>query len=208
MPGCSWLRKNQTCVSHFKFSQENLPSIAITGAIADPEPRSSSIVIKCMQDRDLTPTAFFYCARSSAEPARAKPIEILCSLLRQLCNCRRELLVKGSIVDYYENHKEEAEKDGFALKRLSLEDCTRMITEFTKKYSATLIVDALDECDEDMRHELLEAFDNILSSSMNNVRIFVSSREDIDIVGIFPRQERGESTNDIVKNIFILRMKH
>lgn len=44
------------------------------------------------------------------------------------------------------------------------------------------MVDALDECDPEMRQSLLDAFEDILRESAGLVKIFVSSRDDQDIV--------------------------
>lgn len=45
-----------------------------------------------------------------------------------------------------------------------------------------IIVDALDECDPETRQSLLDAFEDILRESAGLVKIFVSSRDDQDIV--------------------------
>ena len=47
---------------------------------------------------------------------------------------------------------------------------------------ATIIVDALDECNPSRRHELLDSFDEIIQKSANVVKILVSSRDDGDIL--------------------------
>ena len=135
-----------------------------------------------MLDADPASTAFFYCARSTAEPARARPVEILCALLRQLCTSKPDQPVKNPVAREYEARKRKAEEDCSTIKRLTVEECTRLIIELTKDHPATIILDALDECDEITRHELLEALDSIISNSANVVKIFVSSRDDIDIV--------------------------
>ena len=129
-----------------------------------------------------SPTAFFYCARSTAEPERAKPAEIMGALLRQLASSKPDLPVKEPVAEEYEVRKKKAEEDCSSLKKLTVQDCTRLIIELTKNHPAVLILDALDECEEDTRHELLEAFDDIISNSKEVVKIFVSSRDDIDIV--------------------------
>lgn len=46
---------------------------------------------------------------------------------------------------------------------------------------ATIIVDALDECDLDLRQSLLDTFADILKQSAGLIKIFVSSRDDQDI---------------------------
>lgn len=45
-----------------------------------------------------------------------------------------------------------------------------------------IIIDALDECVPARRHEILEALDTIIHQSANLVKVFVSSRDDNDIV--------------------------
>ena len=143
-----------------------------------------STVIDLMLRADSASTAFFYCARSTAEPARARPVEVLCALLRQLCTSNPDQPVKSPVAREYEARKKKAEEDCSTIKRLTVEDCTRLIIELTKDHPATIILDALDECDGNIR-ELLEALDSIISKSANVVKIFVSSRDDIDIVSTF-----------------------
>ena len=60
-----------------------------------------------------------------------------------------------------------------------------MIVELVGRYPETIIVvDALDECDPDRRQYLFDAFESILQESAGLVKIFVSSRDDQDIVHI------------------------
>jgi hypothetical protein len=128
------------------------------------------------------PIAFFYCARDSAEPERAKPVKIMGALLRQLASSNRDLPIKEPVAKEYEERKNKAEDDYPKLKELTVEDCTRLILELTRNNPATIAIDALDECEEGLRHELLKALDKIVSESGEVVKIFVSSREDVDIV--------------------------
>ena len=143
-----------------------------------------STVVNLMLCVDPALTAFFYCARSTAEPARAKPVEILCALLRQLCSSKLDEPVKGPVAREYEARKKKAEEDCSGLKRLTVRDCITLIIELVKDQPAIIILDALDECEEDTRYELLEAFDEIIQKSLDVLRVFVSSRDDIDIVSI------------------------
>jgi len=46
----------------------------------------------------------------------------------------------------------------------------------------TIIIDALDECNPEKRADLLDALEMILRDSKNIVKIFISSRNDQDIV--------------------------
>ena len=107
------------------------------------------------------------------------------ALLRQLASVQSDLRIKDPVAEEYAARKRDAERDNSALKKLTVQDCTRLIIELTRQHPATIILDALDECEKDTRHELLEAFDEIISQSTEVVKVFVSSRDDIDIVSIF-----------------------
>ena len=131
---------------------------------------------------NLSQIAFFYSARSTAEPERAKPAEIMGALLRQLSSSDPDLPVKIPVAREYQARKEKADRDCSRLGKLTVEDCTRLILELTMDNPAIIILDALDECEEDTRHELLNAFDEIINKSEGLVKIFVSSRRDIDLV--------------------------
>ena len=104
------------------------------------------------------------------------------ALLRQLCSSKPDLPIKELVAREYENRKKKAEEDCSRIKRLSVEDCTKLIIELTQDDGAFIVIDALDECEEELRHELLFAFDSILQNSGGLVKIFVSRRDDIDIV--------------------------
>jgi len=65
---------------------------------------------------------------------------------------------------------------------LPLHDTVDIILNLLKKNPATIIIDALDECDPSSRHELFEALDEIVAKSENIVKVFLTSRNDGDIV--------------------------
>jgi hypothetical protein len=62
----------------------------------------------------------------------------------------------------YEARKQKADDDCSKLKQLTGSDCTRLILELTDHRPAVIVIDALDECEEYLRHELLEALDEIV----------------------------------------------
>jgi hypothetical protein len=124
--------------------------------------------------------AFFYCARNSAEPERSKPVEIMGALLRQLASSEPDVPIREPVAKEYEDRKRNAERDCSKLKKLTVENCTRLILELTCEHPATIVIDALDESEEN--NKLLEQLDKIVSESVQVVKVFVSSREDVDIV--------------------------
>ena len=149
-------------------------------------------------DSNTSSTAFFYCARSTAEPERAKPTEIMGALLRQLAGSKTDLPIKIPVAEEYETRRRKAEEDCSMLKKLTVQDCTRLIVELTKDQPATIILDALDECEENTRHELLEAFDEIICNSGEVVRVLVSSRDDIDIVSSLKCPRSANTPTELV----------
>ena len=81
--------------------------------------------------------------------------------------------------DLYGERKEE----GFAAGSLNSHECTALILEMTKdRLMTTIVIDALDECDPEKRDVLLEALSSIVTDSTGLVKLFISSRDDRDIV--------------------------
>lgn len=121
---------------------------------------------------------YFYCARSAAEPERSKPDTVLASILRQLSCVKPDAPLLSPVIEKYKRQGE-----GFNSNGLDLDDSRDLIVRLAEEYSMTIIVvDALDECDPQMRQSLLDAFEHVLRESVGLVKIFVSSRDDQDIV--------------------------
>ncbi|KAL1622360.1 hypothetical protein SLS54_004924 [Diplodia seriata] len=78
--------------------------------------------------------------------------------------------------------KEQADDLGLEMEKLSLRDCTAEILKLCSKDPVVIIIDALDECDPSRRHELLESVEKIIRESVNLVKVFITSRDDDDIM--------------------------
>ena len=65
---------------------------------------------------------------------------------------------------------------------LSLDETVDLILDLLFDTPATIVIDALDECDPARRHELLDSLDTIIQKSANMVKTLVSSRDDGDIL--------------------------
>ena len=75
------------------------------------------------------------------------------------------------------------EMEGFASGSLSIDESRLLILQLAEYYSLiTIVIDALDECDPEKRTDFLEILKSILQESSSLVKIFVSSRDDQDIV--------------------------
>lgn len=126
--------------------------------------------------------AVFYCSRNTAEPERGQPVEILSALLRQLASSKPDVPIRDAVAKEYEIRKKKAEEDCSPLRKLTIRDCTELILHLNTERPAMIILDALDECDEATRHELLKSLDKIISQSESLIKVFISSRDDVDIV--------------------------
>lgn len=126
------------------------------------------------------PIAYFYCARNTTEPERADPEEVLRSLLEQLSSSDEDSPIRNPVVRAYEEKKKEAK--GRKPERLALDEIVDVILALLETNPATIVIDALDECDPARRQDLFLALRKIIQKSANLVKVFVSSRDDHDIV--------------------------
>ncbi|KAL2847596.1 hypothetical protein BJX68DRAFT_267999 [Aspergillus pseudodeflectus] len=122
---------------------------------------------------------YFYCSRNPAEPSRSIPSEVIASIARQLARTSPTgPLLQPAIARY-----EEQEVQGFAAERLTLGESQSLIIDLLALHPvASIIIDALDECDPDTRAEILDMFTNIFHNSSTLVKLFISSRDDQDIL--------------------------
>lgn len=120
------------------------------------------------------PVVYFYCKRD--DPQRRNPEVIMQAILKHLCLALKNL--PSQVVQEYDKRQEK----GHATGSLGFNECNNLVTSLLNIYShTTIIIDALDESDPDERWQLLESFENIIHSATSPVKIFVSSRDDIDI---------------------------
>ncbi|KAF8417598.1 hypothetical protein EV426DRAFT_578107 [Tirmania nivea] len=148
--------------------------------------------------------AYFYCNR--AEPSRRDPRKILCTLIQQLAQID---LGEGArllthVVDIYEKREEKGQKSA----QLSLAEARDLLVQITDVYpQITICIDAMDEVDNDTRVDLLSCLNHIIRTSKNVVKIFVTTRMDVDILSQFenfPRIELQPDDNVSDINKFVL----
>lgn len=113
---------------------------------------------------------YFYCDRD--HPNHQNATSILSSLVRQLAIGPKKL-IQRSIVDIYN----EKRRIAFASGGLKLEECQGALTSLVTVYSqATLVVDALDECDNATRSTVIDVLYRLVRESPNPIKVFASSR--------------------------------
>ena len=129
---------------------------------------------KCGEQEALV---YFYCKRD--EPDRQDPTKTMQSLVRQLSVQLPGYRVPRPVLDEYEKQ----EKNAFSSRHLIFEECQNLIVSLLDIYPrTTIVIDALDEIDRQSRKPFLEALNTIAQESKNLVKIFVSSRDDNDII--------------------------
>ena len=122
---------------------------------------------------------FFYSSRNSAEPRRSDPAAILASLARQLSSLEPGKPLLKPTLDLYK----QKETEGFVSGSLRIEESRALIIQLIEQYLlTTIVIDALDECNPRKRCDLLKELGKILRESSGLVKMFVSSRDDYDIV--------------------------
>lgn len=121
--------------------------------------------------------AYFYCNRN--ESSRRAPESIFRCLVKQLAQPRERdghKLHQG-LSDIYQKKKQT----GFASAALTMQEAVDLIQDMTKGYAKTLLtIDALDECEEDSRAEVISAVDKLQDRSLG-LKILISSRRNEDI---------------------------
>ena len=134
------------------------------------------------KEKSSAPIAYFYCTRSPAEKERSDPAEVLRNLLKQLLCATSEIPIRHPVVREYRVRKEKADLDGTDVSPLDIDEAVKIMLALTAENTATIIVDALDECQLQSRWQLFKALDRLVYESGNLVKVFVSSRDDGDIL--------------------------
>lgn len=160
--------------------------------------------IKTRNAREMSPAplAYFYCSRNATEPERADPTELLRCILEQLSCSDQDLPIRLPVVEAYQLRRKEAR--GRMPGKLDLEDTVKLLLDLLETNPAVIVIDALDECDPARRQELLNALQTIIKESNNVVKIFISSRDDHDLVNRLSRSpnlyiDSSQNTEDITK---------
>lgn len=118
------------------------------------------------------PVVFFYCNRN--EPQRRDPTAIIQTIVKQL-----SVVLPGlpkPVVEEYDKRVNHSPAP------LGFQECHGLLVSLLDIFpQTTIIIDALDESDPVERSQLLEVLTTIMHSSNSVVKIFISSRDDIDI---------------------------
>lgn len=127
---------------------------------------------------ELLSLAYVYFARDTAEKQRGDSGEALRSIARQLSLCLKRI---QQLKHVYSTHAlANASLD--RAPRLTVASSLEYIQEITINTTTYIIIDALDECDQTKRSEMMRSLDMLINAPDRVIKIFVSSRDDGDIV--------------------------
>lgn len=122
------------------------------------------------------PLVFFYCNRNESQ--RQDPTAILQALVKQMSLVLPAAGLPKPVVAEYDKRV----KGGLAAGPLQFQECHGLLVALLDIFpKTTIVIDALDETDPIRRGQLLEVLTTIIHSSASVIKIFVSSRDDIDI---------------------------
>ncbi|KAI1325809.1 hypothetical protein F5Y16DRAFT_253655 [Xylariaceae sp. FL0255] len=185
-----------------KWKDESASSLLwLRGIPGSGKSKLTSLVIEdainAFKSKQAPSPAYFYCSRNPAEPGRSDPEKILASIVRQLSSSERGKPLISPTIKTYEANEEE----GFPTDGLQLQDSYDLLLKILDNYpTAMIVIDALDECDPRTRQALLDRLSGILRSSNTLVKIFVSSRNDQDIVYNLRDYPTLEISSDLNRN--------
>ncbi|KAK4213489.1 ankyrin repeat protein [Rhypophila decipiens] len=138
----------------------------------------ASLIIDDLQTHESL--AFVYCMRNPAEPERGRCDRILASLVRQLAASLPNGSTLPPVLAHYRNALSGT--CDFENQTWTNEESSAVLLELMEEYPAvTIVLDALDEVSQEDRQELMDILSELLRDSPNLLKIFISSRSNIDI---------------------------
>ena len=122
----------------------------------------------------------YYCTGSKPGETRSNCKQCLRALVRQLASNPNDLTIAPPVQKEYEKLKKDNPTDC----RFSITECIRLLKELIptdpENLHITLVIDALDEC-EDSGYELLKVLGNLLRSRPQSIRLLLSSQLHVDV---------------------------
>ena len=167
---------------------KDMPSVSHFSRVLCPPPTkpgakvTQQLLTETLTCQNAAPVVYFYCQRNTAEPQRSEPAEVLRAILKQLLCYQALWQTKSSTAKEYRRRKREADEDGSEIERLDISETIQNIIDAVAEMPVTILIDALDECHAKERHQLLWALELLLEKAAQLVKVFISSRDDVDIV--------------------------
>ncbi|KAG8763004.1 hypothetical protein FRC15_008186, partial [Serendipita sp. 397] len=139
---------------------------------------TSTVVDHLMSSDENHTVAYFYCLKDTKQPEKGDPKEIFRAILKQLV-IRLPNRLSDPVKNQYEERKRQ--KDHGSIPSLTLGECAGFIKQLATSHPVTIVIDALDECQESThglegRKELLSQIKSMIDSP-SKIKFFLSSRK-------------------------------
>jgi len=122
--------------------------------------------------------AFFYCKRDEAD--RRDREQILLSLIKQLASPPNDLEGRICVEAWDAYYKEQ--KDPSSRRHLSFDSSVTLLGHLVECFDhAAIVLDALDECSEEVRGHLIQSLLSLMGKAKCPLKVFISSRHNLDI---------------------------
>ncbi|KAF3025211.1 hypothetical protein E8E15_004022 [Penicillium rubens] len=173
-----------------------------------------STVIDSLQTKHahapVGPLAYAFFSRNDSDRRWQDPGTLVCCLIAQLARPGparpgHPVPLRGEVIRAYENMVQERGDIAIAEgARPAWNDAIRLLFGLIDQGTTTICIDAIDECDEDLRGDLLDLFDRLLTRvEGGRVKILVSSRPWLKMLDRFPSWPSNDI--DVGKNCADLR---
>ena len=177
-----WLLNN-TRFLEWASSEGDYPwSFWICGAVGSGKSSLVCRVIEWHLERSSSggdnQVIYFYCSRTRGEDQDpgTSPETVLSGLVSQLCWSPDGSGISKAVSNLHRRWRFERPDEA----SLSLDESVELVVELTSSCTqTTIIIDALDECSQP--YPLLRALQQILDKAAGRVRLFVSSRVNVDV---------------------------
>ena len=173
----SWRWENKTCVSSNSLSLSHERNLHIVTTLTSfPALRQSSIKNTAKFDK----VAYFYCKRDEAD--RRDRETILLSLIKQLACPPTNQGLDGRICAQALEAYNEEQRDPDSRRQLSFDDSLTLLSQLVECFQyPAVVLDALDECSEEVREHLLQGLLSVISAAKCPFKVFIASRHNLDI---------------------------
>lgn len=154
--------------------------------------------------------AYFYCGDPDFDNAHLSCDDVLRTILGQLAiDWANPENVSTCIVAEFERQEARSSVNKLDIPKLRTRGCVQLILELAEQQDLAIMIDAIDSIEENERHGLIAALQEILAQADNVVKIFITSRSNgRTIAAIAPNEQiritSGKTAQDM--GVFVTQL--
>lgn len=173
---CRWITSEET-FTDWEYGAHGV--LTMYGVVGCGKTATASYVAKylrekCTKEGDIAPVLVYHCMQQEEDKLRL----IYCSLTYQLLQKKAEL--KDKFQRWFEDRQATSEDKPSNEPRFLAKFLWDALLEFSREH-VFIILDGLDECEQDVRNEVLALFRDLIGNKAM-VKVFVSSQQRDDIL--------------------------